>query len=52
MSSVLSLREVNIPNLNPLLFLKKFLASYDFQLSSLSRSGLKVPGGVVGWGGV
>ena len=23
-----------------------------FQLSSWSRSGLKVPGGVVGWGGV
>ena len=24
----------------------------NFQLSSWSRSGLKVPGGVVGWGGV
>ena len=24
----------------------------NFQLPSLSRSGLKVPGGVVGWGGV
>ena len=23
-----------------------------FQLPSLSRSGVKVPGGVVGWGGV
>ena len=27
-------------------------ACAKFQLSSWSRSGLKVPGGVVGWGGV
>ena len=25
---------------------------YQIQLPSLSRSGVKVPGGVVGWGGV
>ena len=27
-------------------------ACAEFQLSSWSRRGLKVPGGVVGWGGV
>ena len=40
MSSLISLREVNIPNLNPLLFLKKLLASYGrFAVFFLGLSG-------------